>query len=76
MTHMWPRSLPDWQQKEGLLGPGILLGPEQGTVLPYHRKSTGSSCGVGGTAWAANPFVFITNVEMVSPNCLGRLVGG
>lgn len=33
------------------------------------------SCGVGGTPWAANPCAFITDVEMISPNCLERLAG-
>lgn len=32
------------------------------------------SCGVGGTPRLPGPVFFITDVEMVSPNCLERLV--
>lgn len=33
------------------------------------------SYAMGGTPWAANPCAFITDVEMVSPNCLERPTG-
>lgn len=67
MSQMWPRSLAGSRKSSA-------RARARSCVAMSQQINWVISCGVGGTHRLPSPAFFITNVEMVSPNCLKRLM--